>query len=91
MLRIRTQALVEIADENGWLHTRGRLNGTINTRAMGEGLGVATSTVARAYDTGATGLSLVEKLHDLSGRSFDELLARADADEDADETSALAS
>lgn len=81
MLKIRTQALVEIANENGWLHTRGRLAGTINTRAMGEGLGVATSTVARAYDTGATGLSLVEKLQSLSGRSLDDLLARAEADE----------
>lgn len=80
MLKIRTQALVEIASENGWVHTRGRLAGTINTRAMGEGLKVATTTIARAYDTGTTGLALVEKLHDLSGRSFDDILIRADED-----------
>ena len=75
MLQIKPQAMVDIAKSHGWLHTRGKLQGTINAAAMAEGLGVATTTITRAYDGGAlAGPLLVEKLRGASSMSFDDLL-----------------
>jgi hypothetical protein len=75
MLQIKPQAMVDIAATKGWLHTRGKLQGTINAAAMADGLGVATSTISRAYDGGQlAGPVLVERLVEASGLSFDELL-----------------
>ena len=75
MLQIKPQAMVEIAAQKGWLHTRGKLQGTINAAAMADGLGVATSTVIRAYDGGQqAGAVLIERLHQSSGLRFDEIL-----------------
>lgn len=81
MLKISPEALVEIAVKNDWIHKSGRLKGTVNASRMAAGLGVTTSTVTRAYDTGSTGLVLVEKLHDVSGISLDRLLVKADDEE----------
>lgn len=77
MLKVDPATLTEIAKTNGWLHTSGRLAGTINTSAMALGLGVSKSTVNRAYDGGAAGLRLIEALHEISGVKFDDLLSKA--------------
>jgi hypothetical protein len=79
MLVINHQALREIAEKNGWLHDSGRLRGTINTTQMAKSLSVSVTTVIRAYDDGATGLKLLEKLSDISGKSLDELVVKVAA------------
>ena len=79
MLQIRPQVLEEIASDQGWLHSKGRLQGTVNTRQMAMSLGLSTSTVIRAYDGGSTGLKLLEKLSDISGKSLDELVVKVAA------------
>lgn len=79
MLKLDTGAMVEIAAAAGWIHGSGRLSGTINARQMAAGLGVSVSTITRAYDDGATGLVLLEKLHDISGKSLDQLVTKVAA------------
>lgn len=79
MLKISPQAFNEIAVENGWVHDRGRLKGTVNASAMAGALGVSTSTITRAYDNGATGLGLIEKLMEVSDRSLDDLMVKVAA------------
>lgn len=74
MLQINPMTLAEVAAERGWLHTRGRLSGTVNTTAMAQGIGVATSTLTRAYDGSAAGPVLIERLRTATGRSFDDLV-----------------
>ncbi|MBW1639285.1 hypothetical protein G3H63_09400 [Microbacterium resistens] len=76
MLHINPVAMVDIAREHGWLHESGRLAGTINAAQMALGLGVAKTTVTRAYDGGAAGIVLLEKLQDLSGLPLDALVER---------------
>ncbi|WP_156316511.1 hypothetical protein [Leucobacter japonicus] len=71
--------MVEIAAQEGWIHDNGRLAGTINARRMAAGLGVSVSTITRAYDEGATGLLLLEKLHDISGLPLDSLVTKVAA------------
>ncbi|EYT61661.1 hypothetical protein [Microbacterium sp. UCD-TDU] len=79
MLRISPVVLERIASENGWMHERGRLKGTLNATAMAEHLQVAVSTVTRAYDTGALGTVLLSKLALLTGWSLD-VLATVEAE-----------
>jgi len=75
MLQIRPETMVSIALARGWVHTRGKLRGSINAAAMAEGLGVASTTITRAYEGNQqAGPLLVEKLHSVSGVSFDDLL-----------------
>jgi len=62
LLQIDPSALEQIAAANGWLHTRGRLKGTINAAAMADGIKVHRSTVLRAYDGGRAGDVLMERL-----------------------------
>lgn len=75
VLQINPEAMISIAKTQGWIHARGQLAGEINAAAMAEALGVATSTISRAYE-GSTQASatLAEKLHQISGLSFDEIL-----------------
>jgi|GEM_PF-5382830 len=79
MLRISPSVLTEIARENDWLHNRGRLKGTINATKMAAEIGVAKSTVMRAYDQGTTGLLFLERLHDKSGLPLDMILEKVPA------------
>lgn len=74
MMQIEPHVLNEIAAENGWVHKSGRLEGTINARAMALALGVATSTVTRAYDKGVVGVTLLSKLRTATGRATDSLV-----------------
>lgn len=76
VLQINRAEMTAIAEENGWMHTRGRLAGTINAAAMAQGIGVHTATVTRAYDTGSVGLKLLENLAEHSGRTYDQLLKK---------------
>lgn len=71
MLQINPQTLESIAAKNGWLHERGRLKGSLNASAMAEALGVAKSTVTRAYDGAPAGAILIERLQSMSGLSLD--------------------
>jgi hypothetical protein len=75
-LYINPAVMTEIARANGWLHTSGRLAGTINTSQMAEGLDVAKTTVSRAYDGGGAGTVLIEKLAEVSGLSLDTIVER---------------
>ncbi|TQL46712.1 hypothetical protein FB562_2236 [Homoserinimonas aerilata] len=79
MLLISPSALTEVARENGWLHTSGRLAGTVNASKMALGLGVAKSTITRAYDGGAAGMALLEKLSSVSDLPLDALVERRPA------------
>lgn len=79
MLKIRTDIMAEIAEQNGWIHKSGRLAGTINTTQMAMNLGLSTTTIIRAYEDGATGLKLLAKLSDISGKTLDELVERVAA------------
>ncbi|MFJ4173339.1 hypothetical protein [Microbacterium sp. NPDC089696] len=74
MLRIEPQVLSQIAAERGWMHTSGRLAGTLNATAMAQQLKVSVSTVTRAYDTGAVGVTLLSKLKLCSGWSLDDIV-----------------
>jgi hypothetical protein len=79
MLIINPAALTDIAKANGWLHETGRLKGTINASQMAIALGVAKTTLTRAYDGGGAGTQLLTRLQDLSGLSLDELTERKSA------------
>lgn len=76
MLTINPAALTDIAEKQGWLHTTGRLNGTINAARMAEALGVSKTTITRAYDGGGAGPKLLSKLQDVSGLPLDDLVER---------------
>ena len=62
MLRIEPEVLNQIAADRGWMHETGRLSGTLNATLMAQNLGVSVSTITRAYDTGALGVTLLTKL-----------------------------
>lgn len=79
MLKIDPVTLTDIAEKNGWLHETGRLAGTINASLMADGLGVAKTTITRAYISGATGIVLLEKLQDLSGLPLDTIVRKVAA------------
>lgn len=79
MLRINPAVLDQIASQNGWMHERGRLAGTLNATMMAEHLHVSVSTVTRAYDKGALGTVMLAKLALLTGWSLD-AIATVDAD-----------
>lgn len=74
MLQIEPQVLTSLAVEKGWMHETGRLAGTLNATAMAQSLGVSVSTVTRAYDTGAVGVTLLSKLKVASGWALDDLV-----------------
>lgn len=75
MLRIKPAVLERLATENGWMHEKGRLAGTLNATVMAEHLGVSVSTVTRAYDTGALGVTLLTRLKLASGWTLDEIVS----------------
>lgn len=76
MLLFDPRVIDLIASEHGWLHTKGRLAGTVNASKMAEGLGVAKTTITRAYDGGSAGIVLLERLREVSGMPLDSLVMK---------------
>lgn len=74
MLKIDPEQLTRIAESHGWLHTSGRLKGTVNARQMAAAIGVNTTTITRAYDGGSVGPRLLLRLKAVSGVSLDDLV-----------------
>ncbi|WP_345750076.1 hypothetical protein [Microbacterium rhizophilus] len=74
MLKITPQTLERVAREYGWMHQSGRLDGTLNATKMARGLGVAVSSVTRAYDTGVIGETLLTRIALKTGWSLDSIV-----------------
>lgn len=77
MYKFNPGAIEVLAADRGWIHASGRLAGTLNASKMATHLGVAKTTVTRAYDGGAAGLTLLEKLSDESGKPLEFFLVKA--------------
>lgn len=73
MITLRTTAFVAIAAEKGWIHTAGRLEGTVNIAAAARFVGVVPTTLGAAYDGAEVGTKLISHLMFATGLPFEQL------------------
>lgn len=78
MLIVKPQTLEKIAANRGWLHTKGRLVGTVNVAAMAKAIGMDRSTVMRAYEGGPVSSEFLARIVTQTGVSLDELVTITD-------------
>lgn len=73
MIKMRTTAFIAIATKKGWIHTSGRLRGTVNIASAARAVGVVPTTLGAAYDGAEVGTKLISHLMYATELPFEQL------------------